>query len=544
MRKIIFLGLLNVANLIYAQNFEWVRTGSGIGQDTGHRITTGASGNVYATGSFSDAAKFSGQNVSGSGIFEIYIAKYSPSGDLLWLKSAGSYQNDEGLGIATDSEENVYVTGYFSEICLFGQSPNSVTLVSGGRTDIFLAKYNSNGDLQWAVKAGGQGEDRGNNLKIDAGDNIYLTGYFSEHGYFGNEVVVSKGSADVFTARYDASGNCMWARSLGGVGLDKSFGIATDTFGNAYITGFFYYGATLSNSGAVLSADGLSSDIFVVGYNSNGDNILAKRIGGYFNDAGFGIAVDEQKNIYVTGYFLDEITFGSYYMNSYGYDDIFVVKYDSTFTAEWALHEGSVHLDIGLDIALDKEGNIYVTGMYDSVGYFGNDTLFSASYYDLFVTKYNSKGIPLWVEHAGGIEGDFSKAICVGDDGSIYLTGYYKNVAYFGDHTAAFSKENDIFIAKMSQPTVGIRSVSRSDLTFQVYPNPNKGTFFIYLNERSNENITAKLFDLSGKLIKQEILKSNWSRTISFNVNNLVPGTYLLQLTGNSRSQSERIIIF
>ncbi|GIV33341.1 MAG: hypothetical protein KatS3mg031_0876 [Chitinophagales bacterium] len=546
-KAVIILWFLQ-ASPIWAQQFQWVKTGSSIGQDAGQSITVGPSGAIYATGSFSDKAIFSGREYSGQGIFEIYIAKYSPEGDLLWLKTAGSYQNDEGLGIATDSDENIYVAGYFSQTCLFGSGSHTVTLVSEGNTDIFLAKYTANGDLVWAQRAGGPKEDRATNLKIDNYNNIYITGYFSDHSFFGTHTLTAQGSTDAFTARYDGSGFCIWAHGLGGVGLDKALGLAVDTFGNVYATGFFYYGAFLSNAPATLLADGNSSDIFVVAYNFSGDNILAERLGGPFNDAAYALAVDHQKNIYITGYFLDEITFGSFYMNSYGYDDIFIVKYDSTFTAEWAIHEGSVHLDIGMGITVDQQGNIYVAGMFDSVGYFGQDTLFSQAYYDVFISKYNSKGILLWVRHAGGPEGDFARSLCIAPDGSLYLTGYYRNIAYFDMHATPFSRENDIFIAKLSQPftSSAVATSPPEPFSFSVYPNPSSGQFYISpaSYHRESEVFSLRMFDISGKLILQQKVKYEGQAAYLISVSPFSPGTYQLQLQNSAISHTQKIVLF
>ncbi|HXH19163.1 MAG TPA: SBBP repeat-containing protein [Chitinophagales bacterium] len=541
MKGLLLILTISVTETLCAQSFEWARTGSGIGQDAGQRVTADKYGNIYVTGYFSGEAEFSGQDYQGNGIFDIFLAKYSGSGDLLWLKYAGSAQNDAGYGIAIDTSGYIYVTGYFTSVAAFGENASLMHLSSNGNTDIFLAKYDADGNLIWAKSAGGVGEDKAFNLVIDQFNNISITGFFSYTSLFGGCAVVSNGSTDAFIAQYDTAGNCRWAQSLGSSGLDKSFGIAVDSSGNSYITGFFYYAALLSNSSIVLEGDGLSSDIFICKYSPAGDVLLAERVGGPYNDASFGITLDKDKAIFITGYFLEEIDFGDCHLQNYRYNDIFIVKFDSTFNCEWANHEGGIHLDMGLDITVDRHGNVYVTGIYDSLGYFGRDTVFSVNYYDMFLCKYNNKGILLWMKSAGGNGGDFSKAVHVRSDGVIYLTGYYKYTCAFDGIRVPLSKEADIFVTKLSQP-VGMEHPEPQPMpAISVYPNPNAGEFYIDAPFPIDDGQTVvSVFDISGKIILQQELRDNVSRAIALRQ---PAGVYIVKVESRTAIHSKRIVI-
>lgn len=518
-----------------------MRSGSGIGQDVGQRVTVDADGNVYVTGNISGEAIFNGTLFTGNGIFDVFIAKYDPSGNLLWLRTAGGIQGDSGFGIKTDSDMNVYVAGYFSEIAEFSDDAGRVIhLPSSGRTDVFLAKYSPSGNLIWAKKAGGAFDDEATNLAIDAQNNIFITGFFADRCYFGSKTAMSIGNTDVFIARYDTAGNCVWVQTLGGTGLDKSLGIAVDSSGSSYITGFFYYNASLSNSSIVLNCDGLSSDIFVAKYDLAGNNEWAKRIGGPYNDAAFAIAVDREESFYITGYFLEVADFGDFTLDARGYNDVFIAKYDSLLECRWAISQGGVHLDIGLDIGLDNAGNVYVSGTFDSIGFFGNETLTSVDYYDMFIAKYNDKGIMQWVRQAGGNMGDFALSLCVQEFDLLYVTGYYKNIATFGNIESQWGSESEIFVTKIAYP-VGIENNPASAAFATLYPNPGNGIFTVQMPHAVSGDILLSVIDMHGKEIFSQ--KTAAAPLLHIDLQAPAPGIYFITLRSETFTHAQRVAI-
>lgn len=541
MKPVFVSALLLIAHAAFSQDYQWVRSGSGIGQDVGQRVTVDAWGNVYATGNISGEATFNGTLYTGNGIFDMFLAKYDAAGNLKWLRTAGGIQSDCGYGVKTDTDGNVYVTGDFSEIAEFSDNNgHTFHLASSGNTDIFLAKYDSTGNFIWAKKAGSQLEDQGSNLAIDAQNNIFITGFFSDRCYFGSKTAISRGNNDVFIARYDTAGNCIWVQTLGGSGLDKSLGIAVDSSGSSYITGFFYYSASLSNSSAMLQGDGLSSDIYVAKYDLAGNSEWAMRIGGPYNDAGFGIAVDKEESFYLTGYFLETADFGDFTLDALGYNDVFVAKYDSLRECRWAINDGGVHLDIGTDIGIDGAGNVYVAGTFDSIGFFGNETLYAVNYYDLFVAKYNDKGILQWVRQAGGDFGDFALSLCVQQFDEVYVTGYYKKFATFGSVETIWGEESDIFITRISYP-VGMEESPASSSELFLYPNPNQGVFTLQLPASASTDAQVTIFDIHGI----EILKGNKSaaQLRYMRLDDISPGIYFVTVRDKKSVWTKRVTI-
>jgi uncharacterized protein (TIGR03437 family) len=193
-----------------------------------------------------------------------------------------------------DAAGNSYVTGGFTASATFGPGEtNETTLTSAGviPPDIFVAKYDVSGNLLWAKRAGGTDFDLGSGLAVDTAGNSYVTGIFFASATFGpgeiNETTLtSAGDRDIFVAKYDASGDLLWAKRAGGTGVDLGSGLAVDTAGNSYVTGGFGRAATFgpgeTNETALTSAG--DPDIFVV---KLGPDLGDHRITGVLDAAGF-----------------------------------------------------------------------------------------------------------------------------------------------------------------------------------------------------------------------------------------------------------------
>ncbi|MDD3577798.1 MAG: SBBP repeat-containing protein, partial [Candidatus Cloacimonetes bacterium] len=229
---------------------------------------------------------------------------FAQTEDWLWANQAGGISYDYGQSIATDSNGNSYVTGSFEGTAVFG----STTLASSGQSDIFVAKMDSNGNWLWAKKAGGSSYDYGYGIAVDSSGNSYVTGNFSDSAVFGSTTLTSSGDYDIFVAKIDSNGIWLWAQKAGGSNYDYGYGIAVDSSGNSYVTGYFSGSASFGST--TLTSSGYE-DIFVAKIDSNGIWLWAQKAGGSTYNYGYGIAVDSSGNSYVTGIFLYTASFGS-----------------------------------------------------------------------------------------------------------------------------------------------------------------------------------------------------------------------------------------
>jgi hypothetical protein len=224
-----------------------------------------ASANVCLAGYFSGATvRFGNVTVTNSsgnccGGYDIFVAKYDNSGNVLWANGAGGGfdENEFASGIAVDRLGNVYVTGsFYSQTAIFGNFRLTNSVI-GNYSDIFLAKYDSSGNVVWAKGAGGRLTDQAPGIATDKAGNAYVTGSFASETMTFDSVTLTNVNSllnDIFVAKYDSSGNLLWAERAGGTQDDYADAVAVDAAGSVYLTGYFHSltaafgGLTLMNS--------------------------------------------------------------------------------------------------------------------------------------------------------------------------------------------------------------------------------------------------------------------------------------------------------
>jgi hypothetical protein len=498
-RTFLFVLLLFCTRFIFAQSdiWLWAKQAGGTDYEYGNSIAIDSSGNSYVTGCFQGTASFGDTNLTSSGCADIFIAKLNSNGNWLWAHKAGGTSPDYGYGIATDSSGNSYVTGYFEGTASFG----TITLTSSGYIDIFIAKLDSSGNWLWVKKAGGTNYDGGYGIAIDSSGNSYVTGYFQGSASFGTITLTSNSnSRDIFVAKLDSSGNWLWAKQAGGTSPDYSYGIAIDSSGNSYVTGYFWGTASFGTTTLTSSGD---IDIFIAKLDSSGNWLGAKQAGGTSNDYGYGIAIDSLGNSYVTGYFEGTASFGTTTLTSNGGNDIFVAKLDSSGNWLWAHKAGGTSNDLGYGIDTDSSGNSYVTGYFKETASFGTTTLDSSGWFDIFVAKLDSNGNWLGAKKAGGSDWDWGNGIATDSSGNSYVTGYFSGTASFGDINITSSGDRDIFVAKAYIPydSNDIVVVAETTGLGAIYPNPFNPVANIPYNLSEISNADIYIYNAKGQLV-------------------------------------------
>lgn len=242
------------------------------------------------------------------------------SGDFGFAFALGDARTDDGRAITHDAAGNFYVTGGFTGTVDFDPGPTNVSLTSTSPTltDIFVAKYTSTGALVWARAIGGDGIDEGRGIAVDGSGNVYTTGLFNsssggapvdfDPSPTATSYLTNAGGTDAFVLKLDSTGNFVWARDLGGSFADSGSGIAVDNSGNAYVTGNFADTTNGPSSVATLTSAG-GSDAFILELTASGSLAWARTLGGSGQDAGNAIAVDTSGSAYVAGNFFNSATF-------------------------------------------------------------------------------------------------------------------------------------------------------------------------------------------------------------------------------------------
>jgi len=398
------------------------------------------------------------------GVFGVLPVQATPSATFGWAKSMGGTSDDFGISIATDSSGNIYTTGYFQGTVDFDPGVGTSNLTSTGGYDIFISKLDNSGNFVWAKSMGGASGAFGLSITLDSSGNIYTTGHFDGTADFDPSAGISNltGSGDVFVSKLDSNGNFVWAKSMGGMSSDIGRGIALDSSGNVYTTGYFSGTADFDPSAGTsnLTSAG-SGDIFVSKLDSNGNFVWAKSMGGASDDDSWSITVGSSSNVYMTGYFQSTADFdpgaGISNLTSAGSYEIFISKLDSNGDFVWAKSMGGASGDSGFAITLDSSDNIYTTGYFRLTADFdpgiGVSNLTSAGGNDILISKLDSSGNFVWAKSMGGTSHDYGFAITLDSSGHIYTTGYFDDTADFdpgaGISNLTSAGSSDIFVSKL-----------------------------------------------------------------------------------------------
>ncbi len=305
------------------------------GNNLGHTVIADKTDNIIAAGAYIGTPKFGAHRLPVGGPNEdLYFVKYNPDGKMLWVKTITSEYQMVVRSLATDDRNNLYLTGQFGHHNFGGKAFfEHDTLQSFGAQDIFLAKYNPEGQLQWVRQAGSakrNSHESGTSVVVDNQGNVLLTGYFEDRIRFGNQTRSSRGQRDFFIAKYSAEGALLWVNTYGGQQNDQSSTLCRDEAGNVFCVGQFTGQAsfdqlTRTSKGRV--------DMFVLKLDAGGGFQWVQQAGGDSNewnsDSALGIAMDKSNRLVITGFFSGTMQLGNQTLTSAGREDMFLLFFDT-----------------------------------------------------------------------------------------------------------------------------------------------------------------------------------------------------------------------
>jgi hypothetical protein len=366
--------------------------------------------------------------------------------NLAWAKSAGGSGDDFVYSVKVDNAGNVYSTGYFYNTVDFDPGAGISNLTQEGNGDIFVLKLDASGNFVWARSMGGSLPDRGVDISVDNAGNVYTVGFFNDTTDFdpgvGTFNLTSAGQRDIFISKLDASGNFVWAGSIGGTNNDYANSIELDASGNLHITGGFNGMADFDPGVGSFNLTPVgNTDIFVLKLDAAGSFIWAKGMGSTTVDFANSIALDASGNVITTGRFSGTGDFdpgaGVSNLSTTGGDDVFVSKLNSNGDFVWAKNFGSLSAsDEAYSVAIDNNGNIYTTGEFGATADFdpgaGTFNISSVSAgIDVFISKLDSSGNFVWAKSIGGPGLEAGNSIAVDASGNVYTSGSFTDSADF-----------------------------------------------------------------------------------------------------------------
>ncbi|HEY3132394.1 MAG TPA: SBBP repeat-containing protein [Acidobacteriota bacterium] len=406
----------------------------GGGDEEGHGVAVDSAGNAYVAGitTSTDFPTSGPLQPAKSASQDIFVSKINAAGTaLIYSTYLGGSGYDHAGAIAVDATGNVYLTGFtdstdFPIVRALQSAKNS-------SFDAFVAKLNASGtSLLYSTYIGGNGEDTGNGIAVDATGNAYVSGLTSSTNFptFNPFQSSSGGSADAFVLKLSTAGMFVYSSYLGGSGADTASSIAVDSAGNAYLTG-----ATASKNfptvGALQPASGGGVDSFVVKVNSAGSALLySTYLGGNGIDQGLSIALDADGNAWVAGNTSSTNfpTANPLQAANAGGIDAFVTKLNSAGSSlVYSTYLGGQGIDGATGVAVDSAGSAYVAGTTTSPNFPAAGSLQSintGSSFDGFLAKLNPAGKALvYSTGLGGSSDDIAFALALDSTGNAYVVG-------------------------------------------------------------------------------------------------------------------------
>ena len=535
-----------------AQSWTWAKSAGGTAIDAGNYLATDASGNTYVIGSFnSSTASFGSIIVNSAGSDDVFLAKYDATGNPLWVQTFGSSGSDIGHGVAIDGNGFVYISGSFSSATI---TLGSFTIARTYTTGFFLAKLAASGNVIWAAPVDGQQGGVTSSVTVDNSGNVIITGCFASPDItFGSIVLGNTSGTSIFIAKYDGSGNSIWATGAGCTtqnSLTYSNKLVCDTGGNIFVTGSYGFPSITFGTYTLMNNDPVSIDMFAVKCDASGNVIWAKSGNGVGDNSGANVVVDPSGNIFVTGYFYTTNTFGSFSITSAGGSDLFLVKYDALGNELWVRNFGGNLGDYGIGLCNDYYGNILLTG------YFKTDTLWlgsiglpndSAGGFDCFIAKMDANGNAMWALSAGGKRDDRLLGVTALPNGDIYSAGMFKsslmNAGPFILNNTSTGFLNDMMVVKIADLPTGITLNSYSSL-LTACPVPSSGIITVSYEMENNAIAEFTVLDLLGNLVvAQNIALKKGKNAFTMDLNSLKPDVYFLRMLCENNISTKRIII-
>lgn len=474
-------------------NIIWAVKIGDSGYNQGNSVFIDSNSNIYITGYYQDTADFNPSatevfNMTSTGVYDVFVLKLDNNGNFIWAKSFGGTSVDMGLDIVAGSNE-VYVSGRYQGTIDLDPGANTSNVTSNGSLDAFLLKLDENGDFLWGNSFGGTSNERAESIGLDSLGNVIALFFYNGTVDFDPSASVSNltsaGGSDAAIVKFDANGNFIWAKGMGGTSTEEPSKLVIDSNDNIITTGYFSGIADFDPSGAIanLTATG-SFNVFVSKLDEDGNYIWAKAIKSDVNCDAKGIAIDSNNNILVNGLFSGITDFNP--------DSVII-------------------------------NNVTSNG--------GND---------VFVTKLDENGNFIWGITAGGYGNDLARGVIVNKtNDDIYTTGAFLDTVDFDPSGSMYNLTSaglkDVFVLKLSEDTMSNEDFVNNRT--KVYPNPVKKILNIE-NVDDIESITV--YDVFGKEL---VAYNNFSlRFNSINFSNFQSGIYFVQIKINSKTEIFKII--
>lgn len=454
---------------------QWVKGIFGSGSESPKSVDVDAGGNVYVLGTYTHTLTIGPLTLPSAqdSNIDCFLAKFDASGTPMWLKRIHSPSVEYATTVMVANDGNILITGGFQGLTFTVDDlvlNNANLVVDVG--DIFLIKFDPNGNVIWGRREGGQGSDLGSAMACATDGSIYLT------GYYGSQTM--------------------------------TVGTQTATNGSNQLNTWIWNG-----------------DIYVIKYDSNGTPLWLRAYQGPLHDFANAITLDGEENVVVSGNFNNNITIGTTLLSGTS-QPMFMFKLNPAGEVQWAnkMSTGDVK---SKGMAHDAAGNILSLVDYNIASTFGGVQLpVNAEGGSFGIVKTNADGVVQWVKGEASILPQYGLSIATDPNGNIFTAVTFTSATFNFDQqmvTNTVSTMSDGAVAKIGTESLGVATFDQSDAF--LYPNP--ADQMLYINGADNQ-LEVELYDANGRKLYE------CSNTNAIDVSGLSQGVYLIKTaSGNHR---------
>ncbi len=543
MRNLICLILfISSVHLCHSQSYTWAVADGGSIWDDVKAMHLGSDNNLLVTGMFSTTATFDQVTLTSMAFQDVFVAKYTVQGTVLWAKAISGMDQEWGYDITTDQNNNVYVTGYFQSPVLYFTPSDSIVRSSPSMRNVFVAKYNSSGVFQWARSGHGGNTSMfgtSHSVTTDYQNNVIIAGSYNQQITFGSNVLPASAGTSIFMVKYTESGNIMWAKAGASNSMCWINDMITDGNNNIYATGkistaIMFGTSTVTNIGGDDAITGKFDPAGnLIWMQLEGKSQLASTTANNF-DCGNAIALDAYGNVFTGGSQLDTTYYDASISALVTLQSAFVVKYNNSGSRQWIKKFGSDEKDVINGIATDVNGEVYVHGTYRNSMNVGGVTLAAISNTGAFIAKLKNSTGNTEFAYRHGISSSNLTGIGIAidkTDGDIYTAGNFQSMSSFGPYNLFAAGAWDIFLTGIDNPVIPSSVYETKDELFSIYPNPVTDKLYISLPAFAPDIHRIQITTIYGQVISETEYTGN-----VLDVSELAPGYYFLsaKMAGNN----------
>ena len=533
-KQLTLITALLLANIVNAQ-WQWAKQIGGPNSDGGG-ILSDINNNIYCIGYFGNSCYLDNDTLYSIGYNDIFFAKYDNAGSEIWAKHIGGNNpfniNEYPSGIVIDNNIFIYLSGEFYGTLII----DSYTISSSGGLDMFLAKFDLNGNCLWLKKAGSALDDDSRTVSIDPNGNVYWAGNFNSPGGMVDTIPIGKGW---FLAKFDTNGNLI---SVTPDFINGGAPSCLTVTNNEIIVCGNTYDSLIINTTDTLIGNSIDGFLFKMDLSLN--VIWAKRFGGNTSswDYPANFEQDVNGNIYLVGGFQDSLSIDTATITNNGKKDMFFAKFNSSGNLVWVKQTNTTgaFTTMANMIKKDNDGFFYITGSFCGNASFGSYNVSTTNNQDVFIARYDDSGDCLGVRHFGFAVGG---SIATDSNGEIIIAGGFSNTINIGSTSLTSHGGGDIFFAKSDAITSIGGEQRKANNELIIYANPNQGKCNItipddFLNEA---NLVLSIYDNTGKIIQQKTLEMNDGK-IKLNLEQEAKGVYNVVLSNKKKSYNGKIV--